>query len=511
MKTFLYNIVIISTFLSCVTVTQTVQAQQKKPNIIFVFSDDQRFNSLSMTGDPIIETPHLDQLAKEGVFFNNAYITSPICGPSRANIFTGQWERKNKIGFNSVSKNIISEDTYKKSWQALLRENGYSTAFIGKSHTKIGDNNYTPLNENTDFAYYGNGHLGFYPAKKHKQFANLKHKTQIEGMLEATKAYLTQDDSYNYFYENAQPSIKKQLNKRDPNKPFSAWINLNLPHASSIGGMGSEVIDPEYYKTKYEDVKHKIELPEGYPQNISLPDNVYATKDLMKYYVTSNRSKLLDEKLKMKRAVYAIDLMLGNLREYLKEIGEADNTIIVFCSDNGLFLGEHGLGGKTILYDESVHVPMIMYSPFFKDKTKGKVIDDLVVGQDIPATILEMCGIKTPESYQGKSVLPLIAGENKNWREDIFLENLFTDQGYPRQEGVRSKQYKYIRSFSKENDRLKYLPNQSIEINEKPIYEELFDIIKDPKEQNNLAGNKDYIKVLNEYRKRCKTLVSELN
>jgi len=231
----------------------------------------------------------------------------------------------------------------------------------------------------------------------------------------------------------------------------------------------------------------------------------------MKYYVTSNKGKLLNEKLKMDRAVYAIDLMLGDLRAYLKEIGEADNTIIVFCSDNGLFLGEHGLGGKTILYDESVHVPMIVYSPFFKDKTKGKVVEELVVGQDIPATILEMCGVKVPESYQGKSMLPLIDGKNENWREDIFLENLFTDQGYPRQEGVRSKQFKYIRSFSKENDRNKYIPEQTIETGEQPIYEELFDIINDPKEQNNLVGNKDYLDVLNAYRERCKTLVSELN
>ena len=353
--------------------------------------------------------------------------------------------------------------------------------------------------------------MGFYPAKRHKQFANLKNKTQIEGFLEATKAYLSQDDSYDYFYKNADPSIKNQLKKRDPNKPFSAWINLNLPHASSIGGMGSEDTDPEYYKTKYDDVKHKMELPDDYPQDISLPKEVYATSDLMKYYVTSNKGKLLNEKLKMDRANYAIDLMVGNLRAFLKEIGEADNTIIVFCSDNGLFLGEHGLGGKTILYDESVHVPMIVYSPFFKDKTKGKVIEELVVGQDIPATILEMCGVETPESYQGKSMLPLIAGENTDWREDIFLENLFTDQGYPRQEGVRSKQFKYIRSFSKENDRNKYVPNQSIETDEQPIYEELFDIINDPKEQNNLVGNKDYLEILNVYRQRCKTLVSELN
>jgi len=511
MKTFLYSILIISSFVSCATVAQTAQVQQKKPNVIFVFSDDQRFNSLSMTGDPVIQTPNIDQLAKEGVFFNNAYITSPICGPSRANIFTSQWERKNKIGFTYISHNFISEAVFNNSWQMQMKKAGYSTAFIGKHHTKIADRKDTPLNNGIDFTYYGNGHLGFYPAKKHKQFSNLKHKTQIEGMLEATKAFLTQDDTYEYFYKNANPSLQKQLNKRDPNKPFSAWINLNLPHASSIGGMGSLPTDPEYYKTGYDDVKHKIELPDGYPQDISLPDNVYATSDLMKYYVTSKKGKLLNEKLKMNRAVHAIDLMVGNLRTFLKEIGEDKNTIIVFCSDNGLFLGEHGLGGKTILYDESVHVPMIIYSPFFTDKTNGKVVDEMVVGQDIPATILEMCGIDIPNTYQGASVLPLIETNDAKWREDIFLENLFTDQGYPRQEGVRSKQYKYIRSFSKENDRNKYIPGQTVETDEEPIYEELFDIIKDPKEQNNLVGNEDYIEVLNEYRRRCKTLVSELN
>lgn len=511
MKTIVYHFFIIFSFVSCAIVAQTEQKEEKKPNVIFIFSDDQRFNSLSMTGDPVTQTPNIDLLAKEGVFFNNAFITSPICGPSRANIFTGQWERRNKIGFTSVSKNVISKKKYQESWQSQLKKAGYSTAFIGKHHTKIGDKKNTPLNKNTDFAYYGNGHLGFYPAKRHKQFANLKNKTQIEGMLEATKAYLTQDDTYDYFYENAAPSIKNQLKKRDPNKPFSAWINLNLPHASSIGGMGSKNSDPEYYKTGYNDVKHKIELPQGYPQKISLPEDVYATKDLMKYYITSKKGKLLNEKLKMNRAVHAIDLMVGNLRAFLKEIGEAENTIIVFCSDNGLFLGEHGLGGKTILYDESVHVPMIVYSPFFNDKTKGKVIDELVVGQDIPATILEMCGVQTPTSYQGKSMLPLLADEKTAWRKELFLENLFTDQGYPRQEAVRSKQFKYIRSFSKENDRNKYVPNQSVDTNEKPIYEELFDIIKDPKEQNNLAGNEDYIDILNKFRQRCKTLVSELN
>ena len=484
---------------------------QKKPNVIFVFTDDQRYNSLSMTGDKITQTPNIDQLAKEGVFFNNAYITSPICGPSRANMFTAQWERRNKIGFTSVSKNIISSESFENSFMMQMKKAGYSTAFIGKHHTKIGDNANTILKENIDFCYYGDGHLGFYPAKKHKEFSNLKHETQVEGLFEATEAYLKQSDDTNYFFENADASIKNQLHKRDTKKPFCAWINFNLPHASSIGGMGTQPNDPPFYSSLYEDQKNNIELPEGYPKPISLPENVYATSDLMKYYVTSNKAKLLDEKMKMDRAVYAIDLFMGNLRNLLKDINEDENTIIVFCSDNGLLLGEHGLGGKTILYDESVHVPMFVYSPFLDKKKTGKRIDEMVVGQDIPATILEMCGLPVPASYQGKSMLPLIEGKKTDWRQEVFLENLFTDQGYPRQEGVRTKNFKYIRSFSKEKDRELYLPEQTAKTNEEPIYEELFDIIKDPKEEHNLASNPSYKEQLNYFRTKCKTLVKELN
>ncbi|MEP4889965.1 MAG: sulfatase-like hydrolase/transferase [Aliiglaciecola sp.] len=491
---------------------QTVDTVNKQPNIIFIFTDDQRFNSLTMTGDPLSPTEHIDQLAKEGVFFDNAFITSPICGPSRANMFTGQWERKNKIGFHTRSHNVITKEVFDNSWLMQLKKQGYSTAFIGKHHTKIADKNDTPLRENIDFAYFGNGHLGFHFKPKFKAFSNLKNKTQVEGLMEATKAYLSQNKDFDYFYENAHPSIKNSIQPRDPKKPFAAWINFNLPHASSIGTMGSLESDPLIYKTLFQDKIDEIELPAGYPVPISLPKEVYGTRDLMKYYVTSNKKKLLNDKLKMARAVYAMDLFVGELRQQLKRMGEDQNTIIVFASDNGLLLGEHGLGGKTILYDESVHVPLIIYSPFFDANTQGKHIDELVVGQDIVATLLDMAGANVPSSYQGESLVPLIEGTKTEspWRQDIFLENLFTDQGYPRQEGVRDKKFKYIRSFSKKQDRMKYLPARSFTTNEEPIYEELFDIVSDPNELTNLANDPKYAKELEYYRDRAQTLVKEL-
>ncbi len=479
----------------------------QKPNVIFVFSDDHRFDSLGMTGDPVTQTPHLNQLAREGVFFKNTYITSPICGPSRANIFTGQWERKNRIGFSSISKNMVSEEAFDNSFLMKLKRAGYSTAFIGKHHTKIVDRKNSPLKNNIDFCYYGEGHLGFHPAKKKKVFSNLKNKTQIEGLFEATEAYLKPGNDFDYFYENADPSLKNCLYKRDPDQPFCAWINFNLPHQASLGGMGSQPEDPDFYKNLYADQRSEMPLPNEYPVKANLPDDVLNISEMPGYY-RLNKQKLLDTKLKTARAVYGIDQFIKNLRKLLVDLGEDQNTIIIFASDNGLLYGEHGICGKTMLYEESVQVPLMIYSPFLAEKHHGTQLAALAVGQDIPATILDMCGVKVPDSYQGASLLPLMEGRSVKWRHDVFLENLFTSQGYPRQEAVRSERYKYIRYFSRKNDRNKYLPDGIV--GEKAIYEELFDLQNDQKEQVNLAHNPKYAEVLTAHRKRCQELVTEL-
>ena len=486
--------------------TTTVAAT--RPNVIFLLTDDQRYDSLSLTGNPVTETPHLDKLAKEGVFFKNAFVTSPICGPSRANIFTSQWERKNRIGFSSISKNYISKEVFENSFLIQMKQAGYSTAFIGKHHTKIVDRGNSVLKENIDFCYYGEGHLGFHPAKKKKFFSNLKNQSQTEGLFEAFQAYLKPGNDYAYFYENADKSLKNQLKPRDTKKPFCAWINLNLPHQSSLGGMGSKPSDPEFYSTLYSDQQDKFTIPEGYPNNLILPPHVITSEEQPKYYRLSKKS-LLRTKLSTARAIYGIDQFVGNLRTMLQELQLDQNTIIVVFSDNGLLYGEHGLCGKTMLYEESIHVPLIVYSPLLSQDKRDVQRSELVVGQDIPATLLDMCGLAVPSSYQGASMLPLIEGKEVAWRKDVFLENLFTDQGYPRQDAVRGERYKYIRYYSKDKDRKLYLPD-GIE-GELPIYEELFDIETDPKEKRNLASNPEYATLLNKYRSRCKELDTELS
>lgn len=485
-------------------------ASAAQPNVIFIKTDDQRYDSLSMTGHPVTKTPHIDRLAEEGVFFENAFITSPICGPSRANFFTGQWERKNRHGFHMISRNPIPTDVFDQSWLMRLKAAGYFTGYIGKNHVTVGEsrdkNRY--MRENIDFCYMRSGHLGF-DLHKRKEFSNLKNSSQVEGLYEATEVFFRSEDGKDYFFENADESMKDFLKHRDTDRPFCLSINFNLPHEASIGGMGGKESDPEMYRTLYNDVRNQQALPIGYPNPVSLPENVFRQDELMPYYQNLVENRLIEKKTRMSRAVTAIDNFVGKLREDLEALGVADNTILVFASDHGLLLGEHGLGGKTFLYEESIRIPMIFYSPLFDEENRGRKVDALVVGQDVPATILELCGLPVPESYQGESMVPLIEGKKTAWRQEVFCESLFTDQGYPRMEAVRGKKWKYIRYFSKENDRKQYLPDASIN-GEQPIYEELFDLENDPNEQVNLATNPEYASVLKGYRDRCQELVVEL-
>ena len=496
-KTFIYSLL-------------ALNLNASQPNIIYIKTDDQRYDSLSMTGHPVTQTPHLDQLAKDGAFFDQAVITSPICGPSRANTFSGQWERKNQIGFSGYLGNDMTSEVFDNSWLMRLQSAGYETGYIGKNHVNIGlGKNKHYMQKSLDFAYIHKGHIGFH-LSRYSKFSNLKNQTQVEGLMEATEAFLEPSDK-EYFYSNADASVVDFLKRRNHEKPFALSINFNLPHASSIGGMGGKASDPDLYKTLYSEKLDHFPLPKGFP-NIPepLPSTVFQRSELMPYYQYKTKNGLIDTMVKMARANTAIDLFIGSLREHLNRMAIADNTIIVFASDHGLLLGEKGLGGKTFLYEDSVRIPLIIYAPFLKDQHAAKRHQQLVVGQDIPATILDLCGTAIPDTYQGKSLVPILKGIDSEWREDVFLENLFTKQGYPRMEAVRSHQWKYIRYFSKEHDRDQYLPHHTSEKAEEPIYEELFNLVNDPQEEHNLAGDHLHLATLNMYRARCKKLVYEL-
>jgi arylsulfatase A-like enzyme len=186
--------------------------------------------------------------------------------------------------------------------------------------------------------------------------------------------------------------------------------------------------------------------------------------------------------------------------------GILDNTILVFTSDHGLFHGEYGLAGKTFLYDIDLKIPMIIYAPGLH---QGKVVDEISLNIDIAPTLLDFAGIDIPSEMQGKSLKPILENTNKDWRNDFFSENLFMEQNYPRMEAVRSKDWKYIRYYSKEKDQRHILSLIAPILGEQPIYEELFDLKNDPYERHNLAGREDKQEVLEMLRSRCAELLVE--
>jgi len=209
------------------------------------------------------------------------------------------------------------------------------------------------------------------------------------------------------------------------------------------------------------------------------------------------------------QTVEGVDRMVGALLAKLKQDGVADNTVTIFTSDHGIQHGEHGLGGKVLLYEESLRVPMIVHDPRITKENRIGKSEELVLSLDLAPTILELAELPVDDEMQGMSLIPLMHHKTVDWRIDFFAENLFTGQNYPRIEAVREKELKYIRYFSKSH-RIPYrkLLLASIE-GESPIFEELYDLSKDPYEKKNLVGEKNSRMDLVRLRKRCQQLVTQ--
>jgi arylsulfatase A-like enzyme len=188
------------------------------------------------------------------------------------------------------------------------------------------------------------------------------------------------------------------------------------------------------------------------------------------------------------RCVMSLDRSVGEVMKSLEEFSLDKNTVVIFLSDNGYLWGEHGLGGKWILYEESIRVPVIVKWPGMTEKNKGMLLDQLVLNIDIAPTILDMAGLEVPKVMNGKSMLPLLQNPESDFREDFFMEHdsvVNAENPIPDSYGIRTKEWKYIRY-----------------VNPKPEVEEMYNLMTDPLEMKNLIDNENFIQVKNELRKR---------
>ncbi len=501
---------------------------QDRPNIIFVLTDDQPFTLLGCNGNDVVQTPNLDALAQRGVRFTNAHVSSAISKPSRTCLLTGQFERSHGVNFNSGT--ALNEEAWSDCYPNVLRRSGYYTGYIGKNHTPVGPQGYDSgiMEESFDYWYGGHEHLGFYPKDRHEIFKGAEADTQVEILEEGVADFLNPNE------RNLKGAVHF-LDSRPKDQPFFLNVCFNLPHGASTGTMRQKPTDPELYRTGYRDTV--IPLPENYIAkadivNPKLPADLLKVEDRQDGYNYVDTPETLQERnIREHEAVTGIDQLVGKLVAELEEQGIADNTIIIFTSDHGIFNGEYGLGGKSLCYEICTKVPMIIYDPTSKGE-QGVVNNELVLTIDISKSILDYADVdEVPASYQGETLIPMLAGEKESVRDYLFTENLWSTQfGNPRIESVQNKEWKYIRYFKNENmsadekskhfkemganwkayyrtnmtDVWQYRIFVDASINgEKPVYEELYNVANDPKEAVNLIGFSKYDELVEQLRKEC--------
>ncbi len=502
--------------------------RDSRPNFIFILTDDQSAGYMGFEGNDLIDTPHMDQLSTEAVVFNRAYVTSAICTPSRASIFLSQFERRHGVNFNSGTS--VAPAVWRHSYPVRMRDAGYYSGYIGKNHVPVGEGGYanTLFRDTFDYYYAVNGHLGFYPKRRHEVFRGADADTQLEIILEGAMDFLDA--------AHTQPRAWTNRRGRPEDRPFVLSIATNLPHTNGIASMQQRSTDDEIYRSLYRD--RGMPLPPNYiaKEDIvepRLPPWVLNAAERQPSYEYVDKPETAREfYLRKMQTITGTDRMVGALRERLEELGLAENTVIIYTSDHGLFMGQFGLGGKALCYEEVTRVPFVIYDPRSPEDRRGLRVDDLIMTTDIAPTMLSLAGIDIPATYQGFDLSPYWMGTvGEPLREYVFTENLWsTHFGNPRCESVQDKRWKYIRYYHNENvpasfqSRIaeemglsshprelfavqefemiayRYYLEASL-LGEPPVYEELFDLEKDSYETVNLIDDPRFEAELNRLRK----------
>lgn len=431
----------------------------RPPNLIFLLADDYRWDCLGCMGNNLIQTTNLDAMAGEGVVFDNAYITTSICAPSRATIFSGQYVCRH--GINDFNKTFTIPE-FEATYPQRLRASGYSTGFIGKYG--VGE-----VMPEEAFDYWrGFGGQGRYEQKD--EHGTYKHLTRIQ-----------QDQALEF------------LDSFGAREPFCLSVSFKAPHCQD-GDPRQFIYDP-VYESLYQDIT--IPRPDYLLDTYSerFPEFFRGENEARRRWdIRFSTPELYQEMVKSYyRLIAGIDDAVGAIRRQLEKAGLAENTIVVFTSDNGFFLGEFGLAGKWFGYEPSIRVPLVVFDPRLPAERRGTRCDDIVLNVDMAPSLLGMAGITTPDTMQGRDITPLLRGNTVPWRKDFFYEHTFEHPDIPKSEGVVSKEYKYLRY-----------------IDQDPVYEELFDLRADPHENNNLVTNPQHQDLLETMRLRYAELKSSV-
>lgn len=450
--------------LPCLVLSLSPAYADERPNIVFFFADDQTSSTLGCYGNDVAQTPNLDELARRGTRFSNAFVSQSICWVSRTTILTGLTGRSYGTPGNPE---LARPDAVANLYSDMLRERGYRTGFFGKWHAKMPK------------GYRREDHFDEFEAI----FRNPYYKKQADGSLRH-ETELIVDRGIDFV--KSQPK----------DQPFALNLWFNACHAEDRDrrpGIG-HFPWPRAVDGMYEDVDvapPRLNDPAIFD---SLPEFLKTTITRERYFWRWNTSEKYQTNMRAYyRMTSGIDTAIGRFMAALEEAGLAENTIVVYSADNGYHMGNRGLAGKWSHFEESLRVPLIVADPRVPADQQGKVADATALNLDLPATFLDWAGIEVPERYQGRSLQPVVSSETPDdWRTESSHEHFAVRHRIPAFEGLRNARFKYVRYFDHGGQ------------------EFLHDLQNDPDELVNLAGDPQYAETLQAMRERTDERIEQL-
>jgi len=448
-------------------------AQARRPNVLFLLTDDQSYATLSLTGNPFMKTPNIDRLGREGVRFTNAFVAMSLCAPSRACFLTGLYPHKNGIIGNQIRWNQELQ-----TLPALLQASGWRTAHIGKFHM-----------DNDDRVHPG---YDYYAAQVN-QGAYENPRKNVNGTWTDLKGYDTTiiTDQAIEFIRDAQ--------KRG--SPWSTWLAYKACHGpfTPAPGHGNDFANVEFKppasfflddEGKPDRVRRKSQNPAFRPRLQALRAKKAAKRAAGD--PPENLGRWAARERDQYRCLMGVEDSVARLFAVLDELKAMDDTIIVYAGDNGFFHGEHGLHGKMEAYEEALRVPMMARFP--RAIKGGQRCDSFVSNVDLAPTVLDFCGVKPQRPMQGSSWRPLVAGGKPAapWRDSFVYTMHGQDAARPTVKALRTDRYKLILNL---NPRDK---------------DELYDLKTDPQEMKNLALDAGNAGLVGDLKQRLKARMKEL-
>ncbi|MGQ9591918.1 MAG: sulfatase family protein, partial [Planctomycetota bacterium] len=442
-----------------------------RPNVVFVLTDDQRWDCLGIAGHAFLRTPNLDRLAREGAWFRNAFVTTSLCSPSRASFLSGLYAHAHK-----VLDNFTDFPNDLPSFHRQLRAAGYETAYIGKWHMGEGSDEPRP-----GFDYWAS-HKG--------QGAYYDTEFNVNGERRVLSGYYTTrvtDLAVEWIRGRGARPFLLILGHKAPHGPFEpeekyrrAFDGVKISYPETAFRLGGK---PGWIHERL-DTWHGIYGPlygfrKDFPDRS--PEGVAVFAEFVRSYAAT---------------IVSVDDSIGRVYGALAEKGILDDTLILFAGDNGFLLGEHGMIDKRTMHEESIRIPLLARYP--RRIRAGTVIDEMVLNVDLAPTILALCGAEPLPKAHGLSWVPLLERETEGWRASFLYEYNYEKQFpyTPNVRGVRTRDWKYVRYPHGDGGPDRHRA-------------ELYHLAEDPEETRNLVDDPRYAGKLAELRAELERLLAE--